>query len=614
MPSLGHVAGAFLTAAILSLIATPVVRALAFRTKMVATPKQDRWNRRVVALLGGVAIVTATLISAFAWGAVDAATFPVVVGAVLMFGVGLYDDYIRLKPSTKLIAQLAIASALVWAGSVLAFTGRPVLDALLTVFWFVGVTNAFNLLDNMDGLCGGVALVASLSFTASLMTAPPGLSTSPAVLGAVLAGALAGFLRYNFHPASIFMGDSGSLFVGFLLAGMMTLASTAGATVISALAWPALIMLTPIFDTTFVTLSRKLSGRAASQGGTDHTSHRLVALGFSERRAVLMLCSLAAAAGATAVALRAYGFTSSVALVGVLLLCTILLGAVLARVHVYEDQDFAALKQGTLTPLVIEFVYKRRVIEVILDFFLVTLAYWAAYRLRWEGEIFDRHMPYFVKSLPIVLAFKMVAFFVSGVYRGTWRYFGLYDLPVFIRGIALGSIGAIMWLVFTERFEGYSRSVFVIDAMVLTLLMVGARVWFRALGEYGSHGRASGRRVVIYGAGDGGNLAVRELLNNPKHGYKPIGFVDDEPSKHHRRILGLAVLGGGDRILPLMSEGVIDGVVLSTAKIRPDRLAAIERLCRERGAELIRIEFGLRTVTEGWPARGTRDGHGAVVE
>lgn len=603
--------GPALTAAALALLLTPIVRWFAHRIGIVATPKKDRWSVREVALLGGVAIVGAVAGSVLMWRILDRPMALVFAVAVAMAAVGLYDDYIRLKPSTKLIAQLAAASALVALGSVIPVTGKPVADQLITIFWFVSITNAFNLLDNMDGLCGSVGLAVAASYWLSLAVDGQGV-TAPALLALTLAGALAGFLVFNFQPASIFMGDSGSLFIGFLLAGMTTVGVQGGRSVVGAIIWPALIMLIPIFDTTLVTVSRKLSGRSASTGGTDHMSHRLVALGYSERSAVLILTAMAAAGGTAAVALRAFGLAGSSLVVGLLLVAAVLLGMVLVRVRVYQDQDFAALRQGRLTPILVEFMYKRRILEVLLDFFLVVLAYWAAYRLRWEGETFDRNIPYFVQSLPLVVAFQITGLFASGVYRGTWRYFGLHDLAVFLRGVMSGTLGIILWLLFTTRFEGYSRSVFVIDAMVLTMLLVGTRASVRAIGEYGSRERGTGRRVVIYGAGDGGALVVRELLNNPSHGFHPIGFLDDEASKIRRKIHGLPVLGGIDAVERLIVDRAMDGVIVSTSKVRPDRLARLVRMCGESETQLIRMEFSLRPLpTEAavhWENAFRRDG------
>ena len=181
-------------------------------------------------------------------------------------------------------------------------------DWMLTLIWIVGLTNAFNLLDNMDGLCAGIAVVAGVAFLATALPVTEGsLAFHQVQYLAALIGALLGFLVYNTHPASIFMGDSGSLLIGMSLAGLtLTLGSTitGGQNVLSVIAVPMLVLLIPIFDTTLVTISRMVSGRPTSMGGRDHTSHRLVAIGLSERSAVTLLWLLAAASGAIGVAFR----------------------------------------------------------------------------------------------------------------------------------------------------------------------------------------------------------------------------------------------------------------------------------------------------------------------
>src|SRR6185312_13029571 len=155
-------------------------------------------------------------------------------------------------------------------------------NMVITIFWLIGITNAINLLDNMDGLATGIAAIASAFLTLNFITANHPTET---LMLAVFTGALLGFLVYNSNPASIFMGDSGSMFIGFFLAAaaLINVAGGRSRSFLPVLAVPILVLFIPIFDTTFVTVLRKLSGRAASQGGRDHTSHRLVALGMSER-------------------------------------------------------------------------------------------------------------------------------------------------------------------------------------------------------------------------------------------------------------------------------------------------------------------------------------------
>src|SRR5690606_24006399 len=299
-PTMILLAAAALGAFALTLLLVPVCRLIAVGTGAVAHPQRDRWNTRPTPLLGGVAIVVATLVTTLF--IVPAAPIaPLLIGAVLMFVVGLVDDYRTLRPSTKLAAQIVLASGLVATGARLEWTSSLSADAVLTIVWIVGVTNALNLLDNMDGLCGGIACIAAVSLSLAFVTT--GLGMPPLVVSVALAGALAGFLIFNVQPASIFMGDSGSLFCGFLLAALSLELPRVGihpSNFLAIVGAPLLLLLVPILDTVLVTVARILSGRSPSQGGRDHSSHRLVAIGLPERSAVFVLWTLAAVGAAMA--------------------------------------------------------------------------------------------------------------------------------------------------------------------------------------------------------------------------------------------------------------------------------------------------------------------------
>ena len=309
------------------------------------------------------------------------------------------------------------------------------------------------------------------------------------------------------------MGDGGSLFLGGSLAVLSLMGGRqTGTGVLSALAVPVFLLLIPIFDTTLVTFSRILSTRSASQGGRDHTSHRLVAMGFSESQAVLILWALAAAGGATAILGRYSHFSEALLLGPLLLIGLALLGIQLARVRVYDGEDFSLLLGRAYTPLLVEVTYKRRMFEIVLDLILTTFCYYAAYMIRFDRESGLYH-ELFLQSLPIVIACQLLSFFVSGVYRGSWRYISLADLTTYAKAIALAVLSSVMVLVYVYRFEGYSRGVFVIDGMLLALLLVGSRLSFRVLGEAAGRHRL-GQAVLIYGAGDGGALLLRELRSN----------------------------------------------------------------------------------------------------
>ncbi|MBM40956.1 MAG: hypothetical protein CL483_03405 [Acidobacteria bacterium] len=579
----------FVVAAALSLLCTPLVRAFARDRGIVAAPKVDRWHQQPTPLLGGVGVWLASVAATLVF---SESSLVVMGTASCMFLVGVVDDGMRLRPATKLTAQIIAASILVAFGVNATWTGSLTFDAMLTILWIVGLTNAFNLLDNMDGLCAGIALIALGAYLAAGFGAEPSPSL---VVASAMMGALAGFLVYNFKPASIFLGDSGSLFVGFTV-GALTVGGyvpDVDSNIVSVIAVPVLILLIPIFDTTLVTVSRKLSGRSASQGGTDHSSHRLVALGFSERGAVLVLYALAAMSGFTAFLVGRYGFDNVNLLIGLVLVVMVLFGVQLARVGVYKDGNLELLRNRSYTPLLIELTYKRRVFEILLDFVLVSMGFYAAYRLRFGlGDPFSEQFPGFINMLPVVIGCTMGSLWMFGAYRGVWRYFGLTDLTVFVRAIVVGLVLAAGVTVMVDGFSVETTTTFIITGLVLLFFLVGARLSVRAVGELGRRREEKlGRPVVIYGAGDAGVMLAKELLNNRDHQCQPVSFLDDDPAMHGRTLLGFTVLGGIERLEEALNSGAA-GVVIST-DVETARLATLVRICNKQGVPLHRMQVRL---------------------
>jgi UDP-GlcNAc:undecaprenyl-phosphate GlcNAc-1-phosphate transferase len=581
----------FLVALGLSVALTPLCRALAHRLGYVARPKEDRWHKTPTALLGGVAIVLSTMAVSVAGGIVSGDLWQLVACSVFISAFGLFDDLLSLKPSTKLIAQIVAASAMLFFGFRLNWTESLVGDTMLTLFWIVGVTNAFNLLDNMDGLCGGVTLIAGAFLLFGLGDQPDAVRA--ALYLATMLGATAGFLIYNVHPASIFMGDTGSLFLGLNVAALTLSVRTeadGGSRVLSVVAAPVLLLLIPILDTTLVTAMRLLSGRRPSQGGRDHASHRLVAIGLSEPRAVTTLWMLAAAGGFVSLLLQQRDQSWSLIVAIIFVLSMIIFAVYLARIRVYGDAD-PALLHGKVTPLVVDFMFKRRVAEVLLDLCLVPLAYYTAYRLRFEGRLLSANYPLFLNSLPVVLCCQLLGLFVVGGYRGTWRYFGMMDAVVFAKGVLLGTVGAELIILYAYRFQNYSRAVFVIDAALLFLLLSGSRASFRLIGEFVHRRRSTGRRCIIYGTGDATLATIQQAFGAVS--LKVVGFIDDSPTNTHTRVGGYSVLGGLDALQKLISAGEVDCVVLNTRLIDVERLIALERTCRASDVELLRLNINV---------------------
>jgi len=583
----------YLTALGLSLALTPACRALAHRFGFVAAPKEDRWHKRPTALFGGVAIVLVTLLLGVVMGP-DTRVWQLIACGLVISAFGLVDDLLSLKASTKLVIQICVASALVFFGLRLHWTDSLVGDSMLTLFWIVGITNGFNLLDNMDGLCAGITLIAGGFLLAGMYSggAPP-----PASLYlAALLGAISGFFVYNVHPASIFMGDAGSLFLGLNLAALTLVAKeigtpTSGA--LSVVAGPVLLLLIPIFDTTLVTVMRLVAGRRPSQGGRDHSSHRLVALGLPEATAVAVLWALALFSGGLALSLQRASQGWQGILAVTFCIAMVIFAVHLARIRVYETTELDNVPATGFTPMVANFMYKRRVAEVLLDLCLIPIAYYSAYHLRFgEGIVLSVNYQFFLQSLPIVLACQLTSLFVMGGYRGTWRFFGMMDAVVFAKGVALGTVSSMMVILFGYHFENYSRAVFVIYAALLMLLLSGTRASFRLVSEFANRRRSVGQRCIIYGTSGASVATIREAFEEQP--LKIIGFADDDPMQSNVRVAGYPVVGGFSRLLALIDTGEVDCVVVNTRVADVERLQKLEASCRAHDVDLVKIQLNLK--------------------
>jgi UDP-GlcNAc:undecaprenyl-phosphate GlcNAc-1-phosphate transferase len=443
---------------------------------------------------------------------------------------------------------------------------------VVAIVWLVGITNAFNLLDNMDGLAATLAAIAFGFFAIDAVTVHP----SDLALSFALAGALAcvGFLPFNLRRhgrALVFMGDSGSQALGFALASLGLLSSwrVAGTTV-ATLILPVLVLAVPILDTTLVTIVRLLDGRPVSQGGRDHSSHRLVSLGVSETGAVVLLALLSAALGATSLAYQAFG-SGRVAAVGVLVSFALLIqfGSFLADVD--REQEPRSL-----------FAYSRRFAEVIVDGALISASFFAAYLLRFNGIGTFNQRHFFLLTLPVLLFCRFAALLLFGMYAGVWRYAGSRDVLRAFVAVGISGIVALGIVVLTQGALGdFSRSVFVIDFLICSLAILGARFAERAMLrglEIARHN--TNRRVLIVGAGRTGRSLLRELRETP--GERVVGFVDDDPALRGRRLSGIRVTGNTSSLDPLLERLEPDIVFVTIPDAPQELLEKIVTACAMR--------------------------------
>jgi len=591
------------------LILTPIIRQIALKRGWMACPAEDRWHNKPTALFGGIAIYLAVAIPLFVISDFSATLLPLTtpqndaaissfapvfcIAITLMFLLGFADDVFRLKPQSKLLGQILIASFIAFLGFRLQWVTSLTLDTLLTIFWIVGITNAFNLLDNMDGLCAGTGMIAAV-FLAIILS---GTNPEYARCAAILVGASAAFLVYNFNPASIFMGDCGSLMIGFgiSLLSLGLPGMNVGNSMIS-IAVPVMIAMVPILDTTMVTLVRLLSGRKASTGGKDHTSHRLVLMGFSEKRAVLFLYGVGLVSGTAALFVSKSDTFTSPSVIIPLILSILLMGIYLSQLRVYPEKEFSVLRGRTFTPILVELTYKKQIVLVILDFCLIAFSYYLSYRLRFDSPHFPYYFKVFLKSLPAVIACKLTAFFLMGVYQSLWGYLSSNDVAVYLKASTLASFLSITAVTFAYRFEDFSKGIFIVDWFITTGAILGTRGFFRLTGDAMKRKALSGEQILIYGAGRGGEILLREILHNKRVKIKPVGFIDDDPLKTGKKLQGYSVLGTFDNLQALIQQKTVTSLLISFRENDPDRLQAVRAFCVQHNLGLKQFSIHIENV------------------
>jgi UDP-GlcNAc:undecaprenyl-phosphate GlcNAc-1-phosphate transferase len=570
---------------ILALLRTPLAG------RLVATTRGDRWHEGDVPLIGGIGIfagLVAGVGAALAAGAVEASweLAGVAAGCAVMFAVGLADDLVSLPPLAKIGAQLAAAALVIASGVRVEIVGNDVLATVLAVVWLVGMTNSFAILDHIDGLAASLAAIACGYFAIDALSLHP--NDTVLVLSLALGLGCLGFLPFNLRPgrpAAVFMGDSGSQLLGFALASLGLLASwKAAGTTVATLLLPLLVLAVPILDTTLVTIARLVEGRPVYRGGRDHTSHRLVYRGLSEQRAVVLLAVVALALGATSLAYNVLD-DALVTLAGVLLTVVLLV----QFASFLSDLERPDGRLGAFT------LRTMRLVEVLVDFALVTVSFSVAYLLFVDGSgtVNQRHL--FLVTLPALLVARFAFFIPFGLYRGVWRYAGAREGVATLAAVALSELAAFLFIWATQPWGDFPRAIFVVDALLCTILVGGSRLAERALFRTLAtlRGRGDRRRTLIVGAGRGGRSLLRELRETA--GEHIVGFLDDDPRLRRRRLQGVPVLGGVEDIGRILPSARPDTVLVTIPEAPRERLDAVVAACEEAGVpcRFVRREIDL---------------------
>jgi UDP-GlcNAc:undecaprenyl-phosphate GlcNAc-1-phosphate transferase len=554
--------------------------------RLVAVPSDERWHAEATPTFGGVGIFAgfaAAILLSLATGAVEwsGELGGILAGVTIVFVAGLVDDLRHLSPIAKLGAQIAAAVVVLASGLHVEIVGNDVLAWAIGLLWLVGITNAFNLLDNMDGLAATLAVVSCAYFAIDAVTEHE--NDTVLVLALALGLACAGFLPFNLRPrrgAAVFMGDSGAQLIGFGLASLALAASwTVAGTTVATILLPLLVLAIPILDTTLVTIARLVEKRPVTQGGRDHTSHRLVYYGLSETKAVLLLAIVATAIGATALAYNVLD-NGRLTAIGVLVTFVLLVqfGSFLSDLEERSRRGVEGPEPSLWRALIFE---PRRLVEVFADFVIICTSFLAAYLLAVGGSGTEYERSVFLSALPIVLGARYVLFVALGVYRRVWRYATARDVVPIVIGCFGSAVAAYLILVALRPIGSFPAvQIFVIDAILCTVLVGASRLALRLFTETVGH-RGGRERVLIVGAGRAGRSLARELREG--RDARVVGFLDDNPRVRRRRILGISVVGSLDEADRAIASSRADEVLVTIPGAPADRLVAVTRAAERAG-------------------------------
>jgi UDP-GlcNAc:undecaprenyl-phosphate GlcNAc-1-phosphate transferase len=572
----------------LAAVLIPLAKAIAWRFNVVAEPNHESGHPRPTPVLGGIAIVIAVLT---ALALVGALPLWMLAGTGLLLGVGVADDAVALTPSHKFILEALVVTVFLSSGPPLPeITRWPLVNAIGVAFYMLAVINAFNLVDGLDGLASGVGIMAASAVgVVAWWSRDAGL----AYAATATVAAFGAFLLFNFHPASIFMGDSGALPMGFLLGALALEGSALEANShLSKAVFPLFVMLVPLLDTSIVTISRIATSNPISRRGLDHSHHRLLMLGLSVRRAVLVSWAFAAAGAVCAAGLT---FFNHAYLLSVMPFLIVLIGvAGLFMIDLTFEGQAPAVAYGYVrgaARYLLSFAYKRRLAEAALDLALIPAAYFGAFLLRRDFMMNDGIVGSLIRSTPVILVATYAAFALTGVYRGIWRYAGLADIIRFANGALLaGTFITIASLFVPIELSG---SIIVLYAILLFNLLAFTRLSFQTLRRAIAMLALPTERVLIVGAGRTGEAAVHYIFSGNEHRSQLVGFVDDDAFKAGKLVHGRAVLGPLDDLERIYAATGFHRILIAADNIGEDRLALVAAFANTRELPIERFSIAV---------------------
>ncbi len=617
----------FIVPVFISLIVTPFVIKFAVRINAIDKPGERKVHQTDIPRLGGLAVFTSIAFSLsivlmffpelFADVRGHTTRISVLIFCFIsIFILGFWDDLEPLKPGIKFGVQLVIAALIYFAGFKISLITNPVgdgflnvemIDFPLTLLWIVGITNAFNLIDGLDGLATGVATIALVSiFTVSALMG----EIWAAVLALIMAGSLVGFLRYNFSPAKIFLGDSGSLLIGFSLA-LLSIQSTTKISTGLALLFPLLVLGLPITDTLISMLRRFLGsympGKTIenSQSMTSklhrmftpdrsHIHHQLISLGLTHRNTVLLLYFVSAffAFGAFAIT-QVDTFEKSISI-------ALILGfAIFLGIKKLKYREISIFNNGIMLPIYERWILNRITFLSLIDLSFIAASFILTYNLIHNINPASIGFLNFETTLIVVLSVQLFTFWVSGLYKETIRQMGIGTVLRITKSVGYAVICTAIALFIMDSFPFISGIQFlVLDFYFLLTFILGIRIAYQVLSYWFHRDKKSGENILIYGANENGTMILHKISNSSNINYKVLGFLDDDPNLEGKLLYGYPIFGSHWKLAKILRsmKTPVDYIFICEEDIKPENLNRLKVLAESNGIKIKRLQIRLKNI------------------
>ncbi|HET8864937.1 MAG TPA: hypothetical protein VFM80_04500 [Gracilimonas sp.] len=615
---------AFLAPVVIAIILTPWVIKFAYVIGAIDEPDERKVHQKITPRLGGMVIfLTLAICSLLAFlffdmGELEIAqhyqkVIMVSVALTLVFFLGIWDDITPLKPGIKFGLQFLIASMVYFAGVKISSVMNPLnpyvinvqlIDYPLTILWIVGITNAINLIDGLDGLASGVTTIACVSiFAVSALTGEIG----NAYVALILAGSLVGFLRYNFNPAKIFLGDSGSLLLGFLVAVLSIQSSNKVSTGFSIL-FPILVLGLPIADTLIAMLRRFLGTFLENTPQSpaikrrihkmflpdkSHIHHQLLQHGLTHRNTVILLYVIS-----SVFALSAFSITIIDSYNKAIIALAITAIIIFMGIKKLKYREIDVLHNGIFLPFYERFWLNRSVYKSLFDLFFISAAFTISFFVvQWTNSNLV-NIQQFQIALVAVCSLQMFIFWISGLYRDSYEVIGLGDALKIAKyvGYAVAAIIPVFIMFFNSGPE-FLIQFFILNFYLLLTFILGFRISYQALKYLFFRTNRAEKKVLIYGANNFGNMLLDQLMSSKNQKYNVLGFIDENHEKEGTLLNGFQVFGGHWKLERLYNSEKFDMILMTDEKVKPEVMRRIKGFSDRKKIPILKFQLDFESVT-----------------